>query len=164
MMAFAATLAANSCPCPRGSWRSHEACPAAKGLATTFLGLVRDTSGHVMLAVRTVNDHGRWPCGAGAHADCAVARSGPGIDQDCSDTSQTVPELLTKFGSDGWELGRIQVSGTEGTRTAHGRSRTKSTTSSLSLKSPGESPSITSRSATTDCLIAFLFRVMNNCE
>jgi len=87
-----------------------------------------------------------------------------GIDQDCSDTSQTVPELLTKFGSDGWELGRIQVSGTEETQTAHGRSRTKRTTSSLSLKSPGESPSITSRSATTDCLIAFLFRVMNNCE
>jgi hypothetical protein len=25
-------------------------------------------------------------------------------DQDCSDTSQTVPEPLTRFGSDGWEL------------------------------------------------------------
>jgi len=33
---------------------------------------------------------------------------GPGTDQDCSDTSQTVPELLTKFGSDGWELGALQ--------------------------------------------------------
>jgi len=51
-----------------------------------------------------------------------------------------------------------------GTRTAHGRSWTKRTISSLSLKSSGASPSITSRSATTDCLIVFLFRVMNNCE
>ena len=51
-----------------------------------------------------------------------------------------------------------------GTRTAHGWSRTKRTISSVSLKSSGASPSVTSRSVTTDCLIAFLFRVMNNCE
>jgi hypothetical protein len=51
-----------------------------------------------------------------------------------------------------------------GTRTAHGRSRTKRTISSLSLKSSGASPSVTSRSATADCLIAFLFRVMNSRE
>jgi hypothetical protein len=51
-----------------------------------------------------------------------------------------------------------------GTRTPHGRSRTKRTISSLSLKSSGASPSITSRSATADCLIALLFRVMNNRE
>src|SRR5262249_9432742 len=75
MITFAATLAANSCPCPRGSWRTHEACPATRGLAATSLGLVRDTSGHVLLAVRAVNDHCGCPCGAGAQADCAVARS-----------------------------------------------------------------------------------------
>ena len=33
---------------------------------------------------------------------------GPGTDQDCSDLGQTVPELLTRFGSDGWELVGLQ--------------------------------------------------------
>jgi hypothetical protein len=33
---------------------------------------------------------------------------GPGTDQDCSDISQPVPELLTRFGSDGWELVALQ--------------------------------------------------------
>lgn len=35
---------------------------------------------------------------------------GPGAwtDQDCSDLSQTVPELLTRFGSDGWKLVALQ--------------------------------------------------------
>jgi hypothetical protein len=33
---------------------------------------------------------------------------GPGTDQDCSDLGQTVPELLTRFGSDGWELVALQ--------------------------------------------------------
>jgi hypothetical protein len=32
----------------------------------------------------------------------------PGTDQDCSDSSQTVPELLTRFGADGWELIALQ--------------------------------------------------------
>jgi len=47
-------------------------------LLSISLGLARDTSGHVMLAVRTVNDHGGWPCGARVHAYCAVARSRSG--------------------------------------------------------------------------------------
>ena len=29
---------------------------------------------------------------------------GPGTDQDCSNITEAVPELLTRFGSDGWEL------------------------------------------------------------
>ena len=33
---------------------------------------------------------------------------GPETDQDCSDISQTVPELLTRFGSAGWELVALQ--------------------------------------------------------
>jgi len=33
---------------------------------------------------------------------------GPGSDRDCSDISQAVPELLTRFGSDGWELVALQ--------------------------------------------------------
>jgi len=81
-----------------------ELAPAARGLAGTSLGLVRDTSGHVMLAVRTVNDHGRWPCGAEPKRTVLWHGPGPGTDQDCSDISQTVPELLTRFGSASWEL------------------------------------------------------------
>jgi hypothetical protein len=34
--------------------------------------------------------------------------SGPGTNQDYSDISQTVPELLTRFGSYGWELVALQ--------------------------------------------------------
>jgi hypothetical protein len=33
---------------------------------------------------------------------------GPGTDQDCSDSGQTVSELLTRFGADGWELVGLQ--------------------------------------------------------
>jgi hypothetical protein len=33
---------------------------------------------------------------------------GPGTDQDCSDISQTLPELSTRFGADGWELVALQ--------------------------------------------------------
>jgi hypothetical protein len=32
----------------------------------------------------------------------------PGTDQDCSHITQTVPELLTRFGGDGWELVALQ--------------------------------------------------------
>jgi hypothetical protein len=32
----------------------------------------------------------------------------PATGQDCSDSGQTVPELLTRFGSDGWELVALQ--------------------------------------------------------
>jgi hypothetical protein len=61
-----------------------------------------------MLAVRTVNDHCRWPCGTGATRIVRWHGPGPGTDQDCSDISQTVPELLTRFGADGWELVALQ--------------------------------------------------------
>ena len=61
-----------------------------------------------MLAVRTVNDHDRWACGARAHAHRAVAGPGPETGQDCSDISRTVPELLTRFGSDVGELAHTQ--------------------------------------------------------
>jgi hypothetical protein len=33
---------------------------------------------------------------------------GPGTGEDCADISQPVPELLTRFGSDGWELIALQ--------------------------------------------------------
>jgi hypothetical protein len=33
---------------------------------------------------------------------------GPATDQDCSGSGQTVSELLTRFGSDGWELVGLQ--------------------------------------------------------
>jgi hypothetical protein len=81
--------------------------------------LVPDTSGHVMLAYaqltimvdgravpepkRTVLWHG----------------PGPGTDQDCSDISQPVPELLTRFGSDGWELVALQDHREGGMRTSY---------------------------------------------
>ena len=77
-------------------------------LLSTSLGLVRDTSGHVMLAVRKVTimvDRRAVP------EPTRIVRwrgPGPGTDQDCSDSSQTVPELLTKFGSDGCELVALQ--------------------------------------------------------
>ena len=35
-------------------------------------------------------------------------RPGPGTGQDCSNISQTVPELLIRFGADGWELVALQ--------------------------------------------------------
>jgi hypothetical protein len=64
--------------------------------------------GHAMLAVRAVNDHCEWPCSAAAHATVLWHGPGPGTDQDCSDISQPVPELLTRHGSDGWELVAFQ--------------------------------------------------------
>jgi hypothetical protein len=33
---------------------------------------------------------------------------GPGTDQDCSDMSDTVPQLLTRFSAGGWELVALQ--------------------------------------------------------
>lgn len=56
-------------------------------------GPVRDTSGHVRPAVRTVNDHRRWPCGARAPSglSCGTVPAG-GTHQDCSDITQTMPE------------------------------------------------------------------------
>src|SRR5215813_5393761 len=91
-------------PSMRTCVRKVECClspSVARCLAGVSRGLVRDTSGHVKLAVRTVNDPCRWPCGAGAQADRVWQGPGPGTDQDYCDAHQTVPELLTRFGSDG---------------------------------------------------------------
>ena len=72
------------------------------------LGLVRDTSGHVMLAVRTVNDHCRWPRGAGAQTDCAVARSRPGDRSGLLRHQPASARTVNQVGSDGWELVALQ--------------------------------------------------------
>jgi hypothetical protein len=78
------------------------------------------TGGHLVLAVRATDDH----CGRASSENARIIvwhGPGQGVGENYSDSGQTVPELLNRFGADGWELAGLQDTGTAGTGRRSGR-------------------------------------------